>query len=298
MTDQQAGGESRARCDAPHAKAKGPHAPDSFDKMIADLIEFDRSGGFRRWWNGFAANRPAPLLKPGTKVRYRIPPKEDGRGDEGPFVITGVITERGLHGTSVRYRIGNGDIDGDGWELAPELVEPVPEVPVVSEAELLEAIKNSGPVEIVPEPRTARLVEFNQIAANLMESECGRFRATYSGERWSAFDVWTGETSPASMERGPALEWVARRASAPVPPLNWTDFPGGARVHHMGTTFEVFTVPGGKFKAFDPRFTAEAFRSPLFTDLGKAKEWCAVRAMCELADRKGEPGPARPWLTV
>lgn len=286
MTDQQAGEESRARCDAPHTKAKGPHA----------RPERDPEAAFAKFASAIFG---PPVLQPGTKVRYRIPPKEDGRGDEGPFVITGVITERGLHGTSVRYRIGNGDIDGDGWELAPELVEPVPEAPSFTEAQIREEVERAmnAAVQIAPEPRTARFVEFNQIAPNLMESECGRFRVTYSGERWSAFDVWTGETSPASMERGPALEWVARRASAPVPPLNWTDFPGSARVHHMGTTFEVFEMIGPKWKGYDPRFTAAAFACPLFDAIGKAKEWVAVRAMCESQPLPGGKG-LRPVLVV
>jgi hypothetical protein len=286
MTDQQAGGESRARCDAPHTKAKGPYNP--FAESIKSWAEL----------------LGPPVLQPGTKVRYRIPPKDCDRQDEGPFVITGVITERGMHGTSVRYRIGNGDIDGDGWEIAPELVEPVKEV---NEAELLEAIDRSStaPLEAMPVNVRERcpvsgsyeLVAFNEIAPNLMESECGRFRVTFAADRWSAFDTWTGETSPASPERVPALKWVARRAVAPVPSLNWTDFVGGARVHHMGTTFEVFQLFGPKWKGYDPRFTSEAFRSPLLGTLEQAKAWCAVRAMCEAAPLPSGNG-TRPQLVV
>jgi hypothetical protein len=205
--------------------------------------------------------------------------------------------ERGLHGTSVRYRIGSGC--GKGFKVAPELVEAVPESPAFTEAQIREEIERAmnRAVQIVPEPRTPRYVEFNQIAANLMESECGRYRLTCSDARWSAFDVWTGETSPASMDREPVLNWVSERAGAPVPPLNWTDFPGGARVQHMGTTFEVFQLHGPKWKGYDPRFTSEGFPSPLFDTLGKAKEWCAVRAMCEAQPLPHGTG-SRPVLVV
>lgn len=285
MTDHMAGVESRARCDAPHTKAKGPHA----------RPERDPEAAFAKF---VSAMFGPPVLQPGTKVRYRIPPK-GAHGQDGPFVIMGVITERGMHGTSVRYRIGNGDMGGDGYEVAPELVEAVPEPAkrlAFHEEDVSAPLRDADEL-LMPEPRMPRYVEFTEISARLMESVCGRYRVTYSGERWSAFDVWTGETSPASMGRGPALEWVAKRASAPVPPLNWIDFPGGARVEHMGTAFEVFEMFGPKWKGFDPRFTAEAFFSPLFDTLGKAKEWVAVRAMCEAQPLPGGKG-ARPWLMV
>lgn len=284
MTDHTAGGESRARCDAPHTKAKGPHA----------RPERDPEAAFAKF---VSAMFGPPVLQPGTKVRYRIPPKEGGRQDEGPFVITGVITERGMHGTSVRYRIGDGC--GKGFKVAPELVEAVPEAPAFTEAEVREEFERamSAAVRIAPEPRTPNYVEFTQIAANLSESVCGRYRLTCSDNRWSAFDTWTGETSPASMDRDPVLEWLTKRASAPAPPLNWTDFVGGARVYHMGTTFEVFQLHGPKWKGFDPRFTAAAFASPLFKSLNEVKDWVAVRAMCEAQPLPGGKG-VRPVLVV
>lgn len=272
MTDHTAGGESRARCDAAHTKAKGPHARagNDIEKEFSKFV---------------SAMFGPPVLQPGTKVNLRVPMDED---DDGPFVVMGIITERGLHGTSVRYRIGSGS--GDGFEVAPELVEAVPEVPAVSELQPLQVMPGREPID------DARFVTFNEVSPGLIESECGRYRLSFISERWSAFDTWTGETSPTSMERGPALEWVARRAGAAVPPLNWTDFADGARVYHMGVTFEVFAVARGRFKAFDPRFTAEAFRSPIFPALNKAKEWCAVRAMCESQPLPG--GGVRPVLVV
>jgi len=281
MTDHTAGGESRARCDAAHTKAKGARV----------RPERDPEQAFAKF---VSAMFGPPVLQPGTKVRLRVPLDED---DEGPFVVMGVITERGLHGTSVRYRIGSGC--GKGFKVAPELVEAVPESPSFTEAQIREEEDRamSAAVQVAPEARTPRYVEFEQLGLNLLESECGRFRVSHSGERWSAFDVWTGEASPASMDRGPALEWVATRAAARVPPLNWTDFADGARVQHTGTTFEVFRLHGPKWKGFDPRFPLAAFSCPPFGSLEQAKAWCAVRAMCE-----AQPLPAgkgvRPVLTV
>lgn len=281
MTDHEAGGESRARRDAPHAKAKGPHA----------RPERDPEAAFNRF---VSAVFGPPVLHPDTEVRLRVPLNVD---DERAFVVMGVITERGLHGTSVRYRLGSGC--GEGFEVAPELVEAVPEAPACTETQLREALERAANEagEIAPGPRAPRYVEFNQVSPRLMESECGRYCVTHAGDRWSAFDLWTGETSPASADRGPALDWVAKRAGAPVPPLVWTDFADGARVQHLGTTFEVFQLHGPKWKGFDPRFPTEAFASPLFDTLGKAKEWVAVRAMCEAQPLPGSKG-ARPVLVV
>jgi hypothetical protein len=287
MTDHTAGGESRARCDAPHTKAKGPHASEWTEPL-----------------RNFVAS--LRLMNPGEKVRMRVKPLAGSplapllkhlAPAGGEYVILGVITERQKFGVTTRYRVGDGT--GPTFELAPELVEAVPEPRAVSEAELREAIERceSQPLQTTPGPTGLSYVEFNQIAPGLMESECGRFRVTLMGDRWSAFDTWTGETSSASTERGPALDWIARRAGAAVPSLNWTDVADGARARHMGVTFEVFSVAGGRWKAFDPRFTAEAFRSPLFPTLNKAKEWCAVRAMCEAQPLRDSSG-ARPVLVT
>lgn len=293
MTDHTAGGESRARCDAPHTKAKGPHA----NEWTEPLTKFA------------ASLRP---LNPGDKVTMRVKPLTGSplaplvkylAPGSGEYVILGVITERQKYGFTTRYRIGDGI--GATFEVAPELVEPVKEI---TEAEVLEAIERSAgaPLEVTPAASVRErcpasgsyeLVAFNEIAPNLMESECGRFRVTFGADRWSAFDTWTGETSPASTDRATALKWVARRAVAPVPSLNWTDFAGGARVEHMGTAFEVFQLHGPRFKGFDPRFTSEAFSSPLFKSLNEAKEWVAVRAMCEAVPMPTGAG-SRPVLVV